>query len=223
MSAGSQSNLGTASQSGVSWLASRIWRETSRPFRRHAQARQMRAKAAKKSNLLHFSPRSGTVEPEGLAFLARLVERSQQFPGPIIEIGTLFGSTATHMALFKAPHQKIITVDTYSWNPWGLTNDTHYDLTSRILLYLVQTGHVEQIRMDKNLFYARYRGPAPSLVFLDAIHYYEETKKDIEWAKSVGAAIIAGHDYADEFPGVKQIVHEHGGPKELGGSVFLLP
>lgn len=76
--------------------------------------------------------------------------------------------------------------------------------------------------MDKNLFYATYWGPAPSLVFLDAIHTYEETKKDIEWAKSVDAALIVGHDYIDRFPGVKKVVHEFGGPKQIAGAVFLL-
>ena len=92
-----------------------------------------------------------------------------------------------------------------------------------MLRYLVQTGHVEQLRMDKALFYKNYRGPAPSLVFLDATHSYEETKKDIEWAKSLGVPLISGHDYSDQFPGVKQVVQEFGGPKELGATVFLLP
>jgi len=42
------------------------------------------------------------------------------------------------------------------------------------------------------------RGPAasstPAMVFVDAVHDYPETKKDIEWAQKVGARIIAGHD-----------------------------
>jgi hypothetical protein len=165
----------------------------------------------------------GTVEPEGLVFLRRLVEKSRQFPGPIIEIGTLFGATAIHMALAKGPGQRIITVDAYTWNPWGLSPQTHYELTKRILLYVVQTEQVQQVKQDKNAFYTAYRGPAPALVFLDAIHTYEETKKDIEWASSVGAALIAGHDYSENFPGVQRAVNEYGGPAELGGTVFLLP
>jgi hypothetical protein len=164
----------------------------------------------------------GTVEPDGLALLSQLVTLSQKHAGPIIEIGTLFGHTATYCALCKAPTQKIITVDNYGWNPWGLSPESHYELTSLFLHFLVQTGHVEQVKMDKNLFYATYRGPAPSLVFFDAIHSYEETKKDIEWALSVGAPLIAGHDYIDRYPGVQRVVHEFGGPKQVGGAVFLL-
>src|SRR5262249_38784525 len=155
----------------------------------------------------------GTVEPEGLAFLARLVQTSRKHPGPIIEIGTLFGFTATHMALHKAPGQTIITVDSYSWNPWQLSPQSHRQLTARMLAYLVQTRQVVQVDQDKATFYANYRGPTPALVFLDAIHTYEETKQDIEWARSVGTPLICGHDYSPKFPGVQQAVREHGGPR----------
>jgi hypothetical protein len=91
-----------------------------------------------------------------------------------------------------------------------------------MLHYLVETGHVERVRMDKSEFYRTYRGPRPAMVFLDAIHDYEGTKEDIAWARRYGAGIIAGHDYCDAFPGVRQIVDESGGPRELGGTVWVL-
>jgi hypothetical protein len=217
---------------GAEGVLGKLWRESSRPFRRWTNRRRVAATAARRAARearlqapepgLHFSVQAGTVEPAGLAFLTELLNRSRAFPGPIIEIGTLFGRTTTHLALNKAPEQKIITVDTYTWNPWGLSNSTYHQITSMVLSYLVQSGHVEQLKMDKNKFYENYNGPSPSLVFLDAIHTYEETKKDIEWAKAVGAALISGHDYSYEFPGVQQVVHEFGGPRETGGTVFLL-
>jgi hypothetical protein len=199
-----------------------LWREASRPFRPRTWLKWRGIKTVRKDKGINFPFFSGSVEPAGLEFLAELVRRSRNFPGPIIEIGTLFGRTATHIALHKAPEQKIITVDTYTWNGWGLSRESHFQLTSGVLHYLVQTGHVIQLRQNKNEFYDAYDGPPPSLVFLDAIHTYEQTKIDIEWAKSVGAAMITGHDYSKKFPGVQQIVHEHGGPKEVGGTVFLL-
>jgi hypothetical protein len=128
----------------------------------------------------------------------------------------------SNLNLAKAPNQKIITVDVYCWNPWGLTPEAHEALAAQVLHYLVETGQVERVRMDKNEFFASYQGVAPALVFLDAWHDYEETKKDIEWARSAGARIIAGHDYCDEFPGVKQAVDEFGGPRELAGTAWLL-
>jgi hypothetical protein len=214
-------------------IANKVWREASRPFRRgfrssRALARQAEAEAppayltGSGVGVAGFHPHQATVEPEAIPMIQRLVRQSQQFPGPIIEIGTLLGVTTTNIALAKAPQQKIITVDLYCWNPWGLTPEVHEALTSQMLHYLVKTGQVERVRSDKNEFFAAYAGPAPAMVFLDAIHDYVETKKDIEWARQAGARIISGHDYCDEFPGVKQAVDEFGGPRELGASVWVL-
>jgi hypothetical protein len=224
-------------------LSEKIWREISRPFRRrwridgHTVAQGPASTAVtiegsanvatpyltgSGAGIAGFHPQQATVEPEAIPFIQRLVRESSQYSGPIIEIGTLLGVTTTNMALVKAPPQKIITVDVYCWNPWGLTPDTHEALTRQVLYYLEQTGHVECIRRDKNEFYRDYAGPAPAMVFLDAWHDYEETKKDIEWARRVGAKIISGHDYCDEFPGVKEAVDEFGGPRELAATVWVL-
>lgn len=218
-------------------IARKVWREVSRPVRRLSRrihgsrtaivrsggrAYSPSAAVEAASRVVEFDPRISTIEPEAIPFLQSLVRESRKFPGPIIEIGTLLGVTTTHMALAKAPEQRIITVDLYCWNPWGVTPAIHEAHTRQVLHYLVESGHVERVKMDKDEFYRQYRGPAPAMVFLDAIHDYEHTKKDIEWAKSVGAKIIAGHDYCDDFPGVVQIVDELGGPRELGASVWVL-
>jgi hypothetical protein len=203
----------------------KVWREAKRPFRRlsaHVAPLANASNPLTAQSLANFHPQDCTVEPEGLALLSQLVAESAQFPGPIVEIGTLIGITATHMALAKQPWQKIITVDNYCWNPWGLPPDAQYALAQQVLFYLIETGQVEQVRQDKHAFFKSYAGPPPSLVFLDAMHTYEETKRDIEWAISAGAKLIAGHDYWATFPGVIQIVDEHGGPRQLGGSVWVL-
>jgi hypothetical protein len=156
------------------------------------------------------------------SLLSKLVEESRNYSGPIVEIGVLAGKTTQRIARYKAPAQKILAVDNFCWNPWGLTPDEQWGLVCHSLDYLVQTGNVEIKRIDKNEFFETYDGPAPSLVFLDAMHDYEETKKDILWAQRVGAKIISGHDYGPDFPGVIQIVDEVGGPKQLAGSVWRL-
>ena len=231
----------TDTPSASSRLAHKVWREAFRPFRQLSRRldptpRQELTTGAVEAQyaapqpyltgngvgLAGFHPQQATVEDAGIPLIQKLVRESANYPGPIIEIGTLLGITTTNMALAKAPAQKIITVDLYCWNPWGLAPDVHEALTSQVLRYLVETGHVERIRMDKNEFFRTYRGPAPSMVFVDAIHDYEETKKDILWAQSVSANVISGHDYCDEFPGVRQVVDEFGGPRELGGSVWVL-
>jgi len=214
-------------------IAHKVWREASRPFRRRLRAAPNKAPDAQPESpapyltgngvgVAGFHPQQATVEAEGIPLLQRLVRESRQHPGPIVEIGTLLGVTTTSIALAKAPEQKIVTVDNYCWNPWALAPEVHEALTHQVLYYLIHAGQVERVRMDKNEFFRAYRGPAPAMVFLDAVHDYPETKKDIEWARRTGTKIIAGHDYCDEFAGVKQAVDEFGGPRELGGTVWVL-
>jgi hypothetical protein len=60
------------------------------------------------------------------------------------------------------------------------------------------------------------------LVFLDAVHTYDETKEDIQWARRVGASVVCGHDYCERFPGVIHAVNEFGHPSQLRGSLWVL-
>jgi predicted O-methyltransferase YrrM len=156
------------------------------------------------------------------SLLRRLVEQAGHHDGPIIEIGTLIGATTTRMALWKSARQRIITVDNYRRNPWRLSPEHHHALAAQVLFSLVQAGEVEQVRMDKSEFYRSYDGPAPALVFLDAVHTYEETRLDIAWARRAGAAIICGHDYCARFPGVMRAVDEAGPMAQLRGSLWSL-
>ena len=142
---------------------------------------------------------------------------------PIVEIGTLFGFSTLIMTLFKAPTQRLITVDNYSWNPLGLRPEAHFQLTNNRLQEAIALHGVEQLRMGKDEFYKTYSGPAPAVFFCDADHSYEATKADIEWAKSVGATVICGDDYDHPTQrGTTQAVDELGGPKQLYGGLFVL-
>jgi hypothetical protein len=166
--------------------------------------------------------RQSTLNEAERSLLCQLVKQAGNYYGPIIEIGTLLGMTTTRMALWKSVRQRIITVDNYRRNPWRLPPELHHALAAEMLFCLVETGHVEQLRMDKSEFYRAYDGPAPALVFLDAVHTYEDTKVDIEWARGVGAAIICGHDYCKRFPGVIQAVDESGRLAQLRGSLWSM-
>jgi hypothetical protein len=166
--------------------------------------------------------RQATLDQAEQSLLRELVEQVAELPGPIIEIGTLIGATTTRMAQWKSPRQRIISVDSYCWNPWKLSPEMHHALAAQVLYSVVQSAQVEQVRMDKDRFFATYEGPAPSLVFLDAIHSYAATKADILWSRRVGASTICGHDYCEEFPGVIQVVEEFGGPAKLRGTLWSL-
>lgn len=155
-------------------------------------------------------------------FLIELV-RTAPSNGPLIEIGTLFGWSTRVMTLAKPADQPLITVDSFEWNPWELTADEHRWFTTHLLADATAQLNVRQVVMDKNLYFEAYEGPAPALVFMDAGHTYEETKRDLEFAKKVRAQVICGHDYnAADWPGVVQAVNEFGGPRRLEGSLWVL-
>jgi predicted O-methyltransferase YrrM len=142
--------------------------------------------------------------------------------GPIVEIGTLFGWSTRVLALAKEPERRLVTVDRYVWNPLGLSPEAHERATRAVLDEAVRELGVEVVAADKADFYAGWSGPAPSLVFLDAVHTYEETAADLEWARSVGAEVVCGHDYGAPWPGVVRAVDERGGPARLVGTLFVL-
>ena len=164
---------------------------------------------------------AGQIKMAEAEFLATLT-REARGTGPIVEVGMLFGSSTRVILLNKAPGQKVLAVDSFSWNPAGLSPDEHFEIARASMKEFGGDEDCQIVRADKNEFYRTYKGPTPALVFLDADHSYAETKKDIDWAKSVNATIICGHDYSSDFPGVKQAVDEAGGAAEIHRTLWRL-
>jgi hypothetical protein len=155
-------------------------------------------------------------------FLSELIQ-GLTVPGPIVEIGTLFGRSTLVIAANKDSKRELITIDNYSWNPLGLKPEVHSRITHSILAEAIDNLNLKRLCLDKNSFYSLYRGSSPALVFLDAIHTYEETKADIQWAKSVNAHLICGHDYNEQVhPEVVKAVNEFGGPRKLVESIWVI-
>ncbi len=149
------------------------------------------------------------------------VTRNLTSDGPIIEIGTLFGKSTNVLLENKKDDQKVITVDRFSWNPCGFSDRQHRDITGKILSE-APAEHLEVIEADKDEFFGKYDGPAPAMVFIDADHSYEGTKRDILAAQRLGTSVICGHDYSDDMPGVRQAVDECGGAARLWESFWVL-
>lgn len=65
----------------------------------------------------------------------------------------------------------------------------------------------ESLRIAEN--YPHWLG-MPQFVYLDGGHEYQDIKTDIAawWERLEPEGILAGHDYDDELPGVKQAVNE---------------
>lgn len=127
--------------------------------------------------------------------------------GTFVEFGTLFGLTAKRIAAAK-PGLKIVCVDNFSWNPFGLPPDLHEQFTRRILFNEIAGGQIEIFRGTSDEY--RKSHAAPDAVFFDALHQYEPVKAEIQWAKSAGVRCICGHDYNNPSPvfGVTRAVNE---------------
>lgn len=137
--------------------------------------------------------------------------------GTLVEIGTLFGLAAKRIAAARA-HLKIVAVDNFCWNPFGLPPALHREFTEKILWSELRRGQVELCAMDSGRFRATCAF-VPDAVFLDADHSYAAVKAEIEWAKRLGVKTICGHDYGNPNPafGVTKAVDEAFGAVEVRG------
>lgn len=150
------------------------------------------------------------------------VARAASHPGPIIEIGALFGWTTQLLASLKAPKKRLIAVDNFCWNPFQIPADDHREITRRTLRYCIEHCQTEIFDGTAAEFYAAYTGPPPSMVFIDADHSYAGTGADIRWASLQGVPVISGHDYQPLHPGVVMAVDEWFGRQfEVQGSVWI--
>lgn len=150
----------------------------------------------------------GSITDQDEQRVIELTRKASAFPGPIIEIGTLFGFTTQLIATYKAVDQKLVAVECFVWNPFGLPAEDHRIFTRRILRYV--TKHCNTVILDSTSedFFSTYHGEAPAMVFIDADHRYEPVRQEISWARQLGTRIISGHDYCDAHPGVKRAVDE---------------
>ena len=150
----------------------------------------------------------GTLTSADEARLTALVRRAERHPGPIVEIGTLFGLTTRLIVAAAPPGRLVITVDNFSWNPLVLPRAHHELLVRRVLRPEIDEGRIQLEIADSAVFRGRYGGPTPALVFLDADHAYEPVRDEIRWAQAIGVPIICGHDYGQPRFGVTRAVDE---------------
>ena len=136
-----------------------------------------------------------------------------------VEIGTLFGLTARDVA--RIAGVKVVAVDNFCWNPFGLTAAQHEAFTRRILA----GSGVELVKGDAERFLESLPGrvePARALVFLDGSHAYADVKRELEILKSCGARYVAGHDFGNPLFGVTRAVREElGEPDEVAGMCWM--
>ncbi len=143
----------------------------------------------------------GLTDEEMLAVSAWASEK----PGmTIVEVGTLFGLTAREIAR-SGIVGKVIAVDNFSWNPFGLPSGVHEAFTRNILKGL----SVEVVNCSSE-DWRKHVSEKIDMVFFDASHRYEDVKAECEWAKANGIEFVCGHDYGNPNPlfGVTRAVDE---------------
>ena len=136
-----------------------------------------------------------------------------------VEIGTLFGLTARAVA--EDTGKKVIAVDNFCWNPFGLTAAQHEIFARRI----VARAGVELVNSDAIDFLmslSRRVDPLRTLVFLDGSHAYADVKREIETCMAQGVRFVAGHDFGNERFGVTKAVRDVvGEPDEVCGMCWI--
>ena len=122
----------------------------------------------------------------------------------VVEVGTLFGLTARELSYWVAGG-RVIAVDNFSWNPFGLPPKIHEAFTRRIL----RGSKVELVNCSSEDWRKQVTGKI-DMIFFDASHRYDDVKAECEWAKAAGIKMICGHDYGNPNPrfGVTRAVDE---------------
>ena len=138
-------------------------------------------------------------------------------PKVFVEIGTLFGFTAR--AIASRTGARVVTVDNFCWNPFGLTSAQHETFTRKVL---AESG-VELVRADAADYLShRIDAPESTFVFLDGDHSYAGVRRELELLKARGVRTVAGHDFGNERFGVTRAVREvFGEPDEVVGMCWV--
>lgn len=164
--------------------------------------------------------RLGGLSAEETAGLVRWVRDAAARDADLtfVEIGTLFGFTARAVA---ATGVKVIAIDNFSWNPFGLTPPQHEAFTRRVL----EGSGVELVNGDADAFLSSLGSAGPeasrTFVFLDGDHRYEAVAREISLCRAAGVKYLSGHDYGNEAFGVTRAVDELVGvPSEIAGSCW---
>lgn len=145
-------------------------------------------------------------------------------PGPVVEIGSLFGFST--MALCEAVYRsgvrkKIYTVDNYKWNPLGVPPYRHRMITMHNLVLAKNLTDLFIVDSSAEDFYSKFT-EVPSFAFIDGDHRYESVKKDLIFFRDIGTRAISGHDY--DYPDISRAVREVLGEDNLtvyNGTLFL--
>jgi predicted O-methyltransferase YrrM len=127
--------------------------------------------------------------------------------GKMVEVGVYNGRSCFFLAVEAQNAQKgldVVAVDRFDHRPMALDDFSRlrreHGLADTLSLIVATSVQAARQFDDATL----------DFVFIDADHEYESVKADIAawWPKVKPGGILAGHDFAPEFPGVMLAVRE---------------
>lgn len=142
----------------------------------------------------------------------------------IVEVGSWVGRTALVMAAVH-PRIHVHCIDTWLGTPDDITSRWARQIGQRQIFEKFCRNVGPELLLSRifphvgtSELWASVWPWQADLVFIDADHTYEGCRDDIRlWTPHVRpGGILCGHDYGDQFPGVKKAVDETG-PCEVSG------
>lgn len=125
--------------------------------------------------------------------------------GVVVEIGTYLGKSAAYLAMRIRDGRKVIhffTVDHFQ------QGESSYPQTLANLAAADVLCQVTVLQMESAAAAALFKDSGVDAVWIDGCHDYEAVKRDIELWLPKTSRFIGGHDYTDQWPGVKSAVDE---------------
>lgn len=149
----------------------------------------------------------GFMHPDELEQLAFLATNRD-----VLEVGSFMGLSAFCMAIVA---KSVQCVDTFKANSAGQQQMSELTTYNAFVSAISRFNNVRHIVATSEQ--AALVIPSDyDMVFLDAMHTYENVKADLErwWPRIRPGGLLVCHDYGhDHFPGVKQAVDERFGPQ----------
>lgn len=124
----------------------------------------------------------------------------------IVEIGPWAGRS-THALLTGCSKGLVTAVDTWdqeSMKDWGDSAAARFTFFKNFRKF----DNLNILEMPSLEAVNKFRNKSVDMVFIDHTHTYEVVKADIDAWLPKAKKIISGHDFSDNWPGVKQAVTE---------------
>ena len=171
-------------------------------------------------NSLRFNPYKVTGYPDrvhhnyqflGFINLLNTVVNNVGKNSIMIEIGSFMGES-TMLFASTCYFDKIYSIDPYDGDDMGI--EVHFNnwnfVQEQFKINTRYFDYIEQINDYSQNTYNQFQDNSIDFIYIDADHTYESVKRAIELfiPKLKKGGIIGGHDYSDDWPGVKRAVTE---------------